>query len=531
MLENRAKFKQEEKHLFRELLDGVIDRKNKYLAISTKMGGNKSYITSVGLDWFSNIHFASDLDILKEHRGEQSKSIEINSDTLDILSQRKPDLRRQLVMTVYLAIREYHKFPPALLVAYQDWILDPNHDNWGMDGRALQDSIIHEPLDSRGSVVNLDHKDTRFYALDGQHRLMAIRGLRDLIQGNLFKKDKYGKADKQIITLAKVMQHNEEDKMDENTIKQKLISIMEDEKIGVEIIPAVQRGETRNEAFMRLRAIFVDVNQNAKRPEKGELALLDEDDGFSIVARRMMISHELFHDSDSLRVDGKSSQLNEKSEYYTTLQAIINMAKAYLGEQKGFKHWKDEVCDVKGAGLLRPDDKELEKGRNKLSEYFDAIKNLPSHKRMLQGTSAGEIRSGEAHVLFRPIAQEALAKAIGELEREKGLSPQDICKKLATKDDIKFSDLKLNDPASPFYGVLWDPVSGTMRKQSRYMSLAAKVFCYFLSAAMKDKQRESLKEAVFNSRRFTPNGVDQAKATGLDGNPTTLDEFELPNPW
>ena len=48
MLENRAKFKEEEKNLFRELLDGALDSKNKYLAISTKMGINKSYIASFG---------------------------------------------------------------------------------------------------------------------------------------------------------------------------------------------------------------------------------------------------------------------------------------------------------------------------------------------------------------------------------------------------------------------------------------------------------------------------------------------------
>ena len=539
MIENRAKFKEEEKNLFRELLDGALDSKNKYLAILAQMGINKSYIASVSLDWFSNIHFASDLEFFNEHRDEDGKSIEINKDTLDILSQRKPDWRRQLVMTAYLAIRDHHKFPPALLVAYQDWILDPDHDNWGMDRRALQDSLIQEPLDSRGSIINLDHKNTRFYALDGQHRLMAIKGLRDLIEGNFFKKDKHGKADKEAITLGRIMQYNEENKVDENTIKQKLISIIEDEQIGVEIIPAVQRGETRNEAFMRLRAIFVDVNQNAQRLEKSELALLDEDNGFRIVARRTMVLHDLFRAGDvddSLRVDMKSARLDEKSDHYTTLQTIANMAESYLKKQGAFSRWGREICGIKGAGLLRPSDEELKKGRNKLSEYFDAIKNLPSHKRMLQGTPAGTIRScshdqGEANVLFRPIAQEALAGAIGLLESDKGLSPQDICKKLAKKDDIKFSDLKLNEPASPFFGVLWHPVNGVMRWKSSDKELATQMFCYLLSGGMPDEDREILKQKFFESRRVTQDNIEPARAIGLDGEETTLDKFELPNPW
>ena len=543
MIEDLTKFKKVEKKLFRELLDEALDSNDKYLAISAKMGSNKSYVTSVSLEWFANIDFASDLEIFNEHRDELSKSIKINTDTLDILSQRKPDWSRQLAMTAYLAIRDHHKFPPALLVAYQDWITDSEHDNWGIDERALQDSITQEPLDSRGSVINLNHGDTRFYALDGQHRLMAIRGLRDLVQGNLSKKNKYGKIGRETVTLDEIIQYHvkrkdrakHKENVDENTIKQKLISMMADERIGVEIVPAVQKGETREEAFMRLREIFVDVNQNARRLEKGELALLDENDGFSIVARRIMVSHELFRDGDSLRVDDKSSQLNESSEHYTTLQTIVSMASTYLGQQGKFELWANEVCGIKGAGLLRPADKELEEGKDKLSDYFDAIQKLPSHQRMIQGTEVSKIRrrdeGGEDNVLFRPIAQEALARAVGLLERQNTLSLEDICKKLSKKDDIKFSELKLTDSASPFFGILSDPVTSKMRRQASAGILATDMFCYLLSGGMPDEDREILKQKFFESRRVTPDGYEPARAIGLDGEETTLDKFELPHPW
>ena len=113
----------------------------------------------------------------------------------------------------------------------------------------------------------------------------------------------------------------------------------------------------------------------------------------------------------------------------------------------------------------------------------------------------------------------------------KDFPPQDICKKLAKKDDIKFSDLKLNEPASPFFGVLWHPVNGVMRKQSSDKELATQMFCYLLSGGMEDKEREALREKVFESRRVTRDNVEPAEAIGLDGKLTTLDKFELPNPW
>lgn len=526
--------------ILRQILDEVTSAEDKYLAVAAKMGSNKSYISSVPLKWFADINFASDLDIFKEYRDENNKSIEINESTLGMLSQRKPDWSRQLAMTVYLAIREHHKFPPALLVAYQDWILDKDHNNWGMDGCALQDSLTHEALDSKNWVVNLNQHGTKFYALDGQHRLMATRGLRDLIQGSLPKKNKEGRIEKFVITIDDVLEHHTKgDGNQRDDLRRKIESILDSEKIGVEIIPAVQAGETLDEAFRRLRQVFVDVNQNARSLEKGELALLDEVNGFSIVARSVMVTHRLFRaKGDSLRVDVKASQLNEKNPHYTTLQTITSIAKSYLGQLEEFEHWENHVCGINGAGMLRPDDDELDAGRQKLKAYFDAMMTLPSHQDMIQGAEVQKFRmrvddGGQDNVLFRTTAQEALADAIGLLEGESNgrISPKEICTTLAKKDDQDQPHLKLRDPASPFFGVLCHPVDLKMRKQ-HYKRLATDMFRHLLDGGTSDEQaRRNLKKAVFDSRRVTPEGVDPAEAIGLDGNRIKFEDFELPVPW
>ena len=52
-----------------------------------------------------------------------------------------------------------------------------------------------------------------------------------------------------------------------------------DERIGIEIVPAVVRGETIVRACRRLRQLFVDVNEHAKPLTSGGLARLDEPHG------------------------------------------------------------------------------------------------------------------------------------------------------------------------------------------------------------------------------------------------------------
>ena len=170
----------------RGLLDWQQDKKNHQIALPATMGSSKSYLISVSLRWIaSNVHFARDLPIFKEHLREGSHEISINDTTIVNLQQREPDYRRELPMAIYLAIREHHKFPPLFLVAYQNWVYDKASNKWGPDMCALESCLNVKPLDSRSALVDLDTTNTSYFALDGQHRLMAIKGLQELLDGRL----------------------------------------------------------------------------------------------------------------------------------------------------------------------------------------------------------------------------------------------------------------------------------------------------------------------------------------------------------
>ena len=250
-----------EEDLLRKLLDRKLDEKNSFLAISSRMGTSRSYIASVPLRWFADVRFASDLDMFN------NQGIHGNGDTLNILSHSQPDWRCQVDMTLYLATQPHRKFPPVLLVAYQPWVFNPDHDNW-YSGLAIEDSISYRYVDSRCLIASLGYDGTYFYALDGQHRLMAVKGLQDLLNhGKLQGKGKDGTILESAVSIENVRKLINSDRGNKETgadaLRVELDAIM-NESICVEIIPAVQTGETFENACARLRQVFVDVGQDTR---------------------------------------------------------------------------------------------------------------------------------------------------------------------------------------------------------------------------------------------------------------------------
>lgn len=253
----------EKRRALHVLLGEFHAKANHHLAIQIHMGDVASYITSVPLRWIADrVGFAADLPIFRES-AEGSKRIAVDPDTIEAIQQRQPDWKRQQGMTEYLATRQHHKFPPLLLVAYQHWVYEIDNDKWGPDGKAMDDSLSIIGLEPNGAYWDLDDSDTRFYALDGQHRLMAILGLRDIVTtGSLHALDENRKPqNKPPLSRDELVKRGGGDR---HAIHEGLRRLM-DERIGIEIMPAVVSGETFAHALRRLRQLFVDVNRRPRR--------------------------------------------------------------------------------------------------------------------------------------------------------------------------------------------------------------------------------------------------------------------------
>ena len=468
-------------------------------ALKTQMGLGQSYIVSVPLSWVAQrVQYAGKMPIFHDHADSVTGEIEVNEFTVDHILQRRPDWRRQMSLSSYLLAWESHKFPPLLVVGYQAWAHQEDAEEWGINGKAVRDTVVAEPSGDGETYRLLTGNGTEFYALDGQHRLMAIQGVRALkMYGELCAKNYDGNDKENVILsvqdIAEAVKRQSNQDTDEKAIRKKLDAVMA-ERIGIEIIPAVIKGEKMEEATFRLRNIFVDVNENAKKPSVGQSILLDERDGFRMVARELMRSHKVLDG----RIEVKSGHLPPSSECYTTLKALAEISEAYLG-YKEFSNWKTPLIRVDPkSGRVRPSNgPEFKRGIAALQKYFDALGQLPSHKRMIQNESpVSSLREKEQNMLFRPMIQVALAGAIAILVHKHGKTMGFIAQKLRHREGL--GQLKLSNSNAPWCGVMWDPVNKTML---RAKPLCRRLFVYLLGGELSDKELNRLRSDYAKARQ------------------------------
>ena len=479
------------------LLDRYLARNDQILVQKTQMGGSEAYIGSITLEWFaSRVRFASRLPLFHHKFNPDTENVEINAETIEEIQQRPLDWSRQAPLTQYLAVRKSHKFPPVLVVLNQPWVDNPNAAEWDTNGRAIKSASEFMPLDKDGKLGLLDvSDDVTIFALDGQHRLMGVQGLMELIKTG--KLQRYKKDKKPLGAFIKV-----DDLTTAYNVDPIYLQNLAKEKIGIEFISAVVAGETRAEARRRVRSIFVHVNLMAAPLSKGQLAQLDEDDGFSIVARKIAVTHPLLKDQGERnpRVNWNSATVAAKSTVLTTLQALKEMSQRYL-EYK-FPHWKSS--DHKNLIPMRPDPEELEAGITEFHTLFDYLATLPSYQKLEQGIETPKLRrfsfekdGGEGNILFRPVGQIALAQALGILVFRKGFSLEDIFQKLR-KYDAEGGFSEMEEAKSLWYGVLYDPSRRRILVAER--DLAAQLLVYLLGGIDHNLERGELRHALARVR-------------------------------
>jgi len=494
----------QDKKKFSSLFAKYLGENQQLLVQKTEMGGTEAYVGSVTLEWFaSQVRFASFLPLLRNKYNPDTDNIEIDASSIDDIQQRPLDWSRQAPLVQYLAARKNHKFPPVLAVISQPWVNDSKASEWDSKGRAKKSTTDFTTLDDDGKLGLLDisEENVTIYALDGQHRLMAVQGLMEMLEnGKLprYKKDKA--ASNNFITIA--------DLIEKYRVEAEYLEQLPQEKIGIEFICAVAEGENREEARRRVRSIFVHVNLMAVPLSKGQLAQLNEDDGFSIVARKIAVSHPLLEQQDDRkpRVNWNSATVASKSTVLTTLQALKEMSERYL-EHK-YPHWKP--LD-KGLIPMRPEDDELEEATEDFYKLFDDLANLPSYK-LLEHEDTPMFRrfsfekdEGEGNILFRPVGQMALAKALGILIFQKGLSSEEIFEKLR-KFDSKGGFSGMEFPKSLWYGVLYD--ANRKRILVAGKELATRLLVYILGGVEDKMERAELRNDLAKARTFEDKTVD-----------------------
>lgn len=480
------------------LLGDAVSRKGSFAAFASAMGKTAaddalletsipSYTVVHSLEWISrHVRLGSEMPFMEDKIDRLTGRLIVDNSNADEIKQRAPDWTRQAALAAYLA-QPQRKFGPIMAVISPEWVEDSTHTNWSEDNRARVTAAEFTPLEPGGVVGLLKLDRVRVYALDGQHRILGMRGLRELRdQGFLQLRSKDG--------APKATRLTQEDFFQTLGLTVEDLQSVFTETIPVEYIPAVVRGETHSEATRRIRRTFIALNSYAKKTEKGENILLDETDGYAILARRLALDHPLFKGpgTTARRVNWKTASIpGGRVPFLTTLSTIQEMAQIYLtGSSPSLvQHW---VPPISGMVPMRPADADIDLAYERLAEMFDRIHQLPTFRRLEElrfddnldvlekwrdfpkysrtGKVIGASGANKGNLLLRPIGQTILVGAVAKLLREKelggaGLSLNVVFKRLGKLDAE--SGFEARRTKSVWYGVTYAPNTNRIINRNR----------------------------------------------------------------
>lgn len=578
LIDDQEQADEREKLILARLLQKAADKKGYVLShhsgmgkTLTEIGSSKivpSYAATHTLDWISkNIRLGSQMPFMENKIDKATGRLIIDEENAEEVKQRAPDWTRQPALAAYLA-QPQRKFGPIIAVLSPAWVDQPQHENWGVDGRAIQGAAEFLSLDMEGRIGLLKVGDINIYALDGQHRVIGIRGIREVSENpaGLVMKTKDGAPKSGTNSTMSRTQFLDRFRMP----IEELQSILS-ETMLVEYIPAVIKGETREEASRRIRNTFISINSYAKSTAKGENILLDETDGYAIVARRAGLAHPLFNaSSKNNRVNWKNTSIpKSRTTWYTTLQTIREMAEIYLqgANIDRAKLWSPEFRDQMP---IRPTEKELEEAKADYFAFLDQFYQLPvfaelerlneeidkkiddpstdeKEKKKLDASRAEIVTAWrefptednpdyKGHLLLRPVGQMIVADAVSTLVAPKGKKRHDSSNhgRGLTLDEI-FEKLRAfdahggfaaHDPKNVWYGITYDGRKQKMLTTTRSRDIAHDLLVYLIDG-MPDEQIPLLWNDFVQERITDP---AENKWRNLQGEISTFDlsKPELP---
>jgi len=377
-----------------------------YATIQGKLGSWKYYSTKMTAKKLAgNVKFASEVWDAK---------------ALDYWIQRILDSSRaKEQIASYLAKHEDRFFNSIVVAAIEgnpaffpvDLADDPRFD-------ILKSDAISEAF----GILKFDGKQ-KYYVLDGQHRLRAIRAL-------IEKETDY-----------------------------EVPEGFEDDEFPV-IIVVPKPDENKNAFLIRYRRLFSHLNRYAKPMDKATTIIMEEDDAFAICTRRLIQEHEFFQwfeDERNARVKVKKGKnLRNDESYFTNIETLYEMTKKLLYSrfrQNGdayFNQGKNAKQRLSSFIRFRPDDEFIDHLYHELESYWDAILEilpvLRTEARLMRTDLGDDVDTGEEvmsnHLLFRPIGQELFCdlvrRLLDQLDDPNNPTPAEVRAALKGLDQIEW---------------------------------------------------------------------------------------------
>ena len=307
--------------------------------------------------------------------------------------------------------------------------------------------IADQGLDEGFGVLTF-RGDQQYYALDGQHRLRAIKTLIEREDG---------------------IQPPEG---------------FSNEELSVLIIT---RQDQADAAFLReYRRLFSSLNRWAKSTDQDTNIIMDEDDPFAILTRSLITDHEFFRwegkHKESPRVKTKGKNLNAKDVQFTSLQTLYAMNEILLTTARREAGWGSDQSSTMEFKRFRPQEEYLDQLYQELESYWDGLLTvLPDlrqepHSMRSHGIEPKSPEDVTDHLLFWPIGQELFTKICRRLlNRVIGGEQQPEAKAIADAlKPLKYLEWELHRPPWRYLLLTFDEARERwrMRNEDRTETLA-----------------------------------------------------------
>ena len=233
--------------------------------------------------------------------------------------------------------------------------------------------------------------EPKYYALDGQHRVAAIKLL---VKGEAEVPAPEG---------------------------------FDDDLLSVIVVLKEEHDLPEGEWMKRYRRLFSSLNRYAKPTDRDTNIIMDEDDLFAIVTRRLITEHEFFQapgpERESFKVLTKGRNLRVGAGHFTTLQILYEMNERLLRtREREIRGWSAGGTRLdKLDKQTRPDEEEIDTYHEELVEYWDAIlavlpvlRERPEQMR-IHTLPEPNPDHYQDHLLFWPIGQLLFARLVRSL--------------------------------------------------------------------------------------------------------------------
>lgn len=539
----RQEERNQEKRIYAELKRNLLNSENIIEATEGQMPISKPFYTfQVTMGWVKQrVHLVGEMSMFNQEEekytniGDTYGNIEITSDSIDLVRQRPVDFSRAMPIAKYLLTHPLHSLPDLVLVISADWVDDPESPNWGPGKKALTDSCDIERFDDQSNSVLLHlpkQEKKLIYALDGQHRLIGIRAALQMLSDKMLQERR---PNGEFVSKKSYRLEDWLDEIEDGGSKIDL-SKFNDEQVGIKLIPAVCKGETWEDAIQRVASIFKAFNTTAEKISVGAMASMDQESIFAMAARGTWKKHPFLMDLEKIsgdnarprRISPTNNTIAAKSTTLTTLATLKSMSEQLL---KNDPRYADLYKRRRGMLERPPSNDDVREATDLLIELWNGISSLPSMREIEPpiDRNVAEMRrfpsdgqEGEAHLLFRPLGQQALASAVGTLiNRHSGpMSFDEIFTVLKRYDQS--GGFCMVDRKNPWFGVMYDP-----RKEKLIgggWNLCAELIAYMLGGEADLVKRRNLLDDFANARR----SGNEDLAWNLKGDEVPVEDIVLP---